>query len=422
MVHTQGYANCQYTGQFDDITLWNHTLGPDEVIYLHTNHANLTGLEPGLVLLYDLDEEHGSTAANRGSAGGAKYDLKLGAVANGDDSSTSLFATGDSATRPLWANANTSSTSSNSAPIVFNGSYTAVEDLQFQFWPYGYDADGDFLVFIITSLPSHGTLFLLDYDEAGPITSTGTQNISSVPFEIPRSGGWCLWWIPQLSSEEPVTVAIQASDGHAMSDVAVIDISLLAIDSMPSVTAASYTANEDGALDIELEGVDPDSDFLTIVMSQIPLHGKLFLVNADGSTGNEVSAFSEAEVISSIIQYVSNVHAVSSFWPAGDDAGNGFPSWHPFQIVGEQSVSVRVAVSFAHCLSSCRQDHHPPPAICRSPATRSLLSALEIRRGMLMSSRQGATNSFSTRTTHGARFCPLVIRSLLRLISLNLFF
>ena len=40
-----------------------------------------------------------------------------------------------------------------------------------------------------------------------------------------------------------------------------------------------------------------------------------------------IEQYSEAGSSELMAQYASDVHAVSTFYAAGDDAGNGYPSW-----------------------------------------------------------------------------------------------
>ena len=107
---------------------------------------------------------------------------------------------------------------------------------------------------------------------------------------------------------------------------------------MPEPAPTSYTINEDTKLsNASLRAYDVDSDFVSVFITHLPAHGKLFKILSNNNSnamvqGDEIAhAYSQWEVVPPIEQYATNVRAVSTFWPAGDDAGNGYPSWHPFR-------------------------------------------------------------------------------------------
>ena len=81
-------------------------------------------------------------------------------------------------------------------------------------------------------------------------------------------------------------------------------------------------------MNITLRPVDIDTEFLSVFITELPVHGNLYY---SGSDQMITKAYSAWDVVQPISQFVSSVRGVSTFWPAGDDGGNGFPSWHPFR-------------------------------------------------------------------------------------------
>ena len=258
---------------------------------------------------------------------------------------------GESTTSPAWV----STLTTNTAPVAYDSSYSLVESAEIQMWFYGYDADGDHLNYTITSLPDHGTLFVLNGDE------NGQTEITSVPFDC-----WTVYdrysvvWYPATSVDTSTNLKFQAFDGQDYSPDATITLSIIAVDDVPAVTAVSTSLDEDSQASITLTASDPDTEFLTIVITELPSHGTLYMSDyATGATGNAIAQYSEWEVVAPLSQYVANVKAVSTFWPSSDavveDDGTvtSYPSWHPFQILGEgDAPKVQGDSGLAFCPSS----------------------------------------------------------------------
>ena len=143
---------------------------------------------------------------------------------------------GESTTSPAWV----STLTTNTAPVAYDSSYSLVESAEIQMWFYGYDADGDHLNYTITSLPDHGTLFVLNGDE------NGQTEITSVPFDC-----WTVYdlysvvWYPATSVDTSTNLKFQAFDGQDYSPDATITLSIIAVDDVPAVTAVSTSLDED---------------------------------------------------------------------------------------------------------------------------------------------------------------------------------
>lgn len=187
----------------------------------------------------------------------------------------------------------------------------------------GDDVDGDLLDFTVTGLPSHGVLELVNIVDL----SVANVPITSVTFDCTIFSRYRLEWWPEENSNEPVTITYKAWDGTDYSDEATIEIAIQAINGLPSVAPMDYTIFEDTELgNITLHATDVDSDFVSIFITKLPAHGTLYKI-APGTDENEemiAQAYSAWEVVKPIEQFISNVRAVSTFWPANDNAGNGY--------------------------------------------------------------------------------------------------
>ena len=218
-------------------------------------------------------------------------------------------------------------------PQVIESTSAAPQSLTIYF--QGWDADGDLLQYMVTSLPSHGLLELQNtIDETTvPITDATFRCWEETTFVRYR----LVWW-PEVDSDEDATIGFKSWDGDAFSVEATITISIRAQDGLPQPVPKSYTIDEDTELfNISLAANDIDSEFVSVFVTDHPEHGRLYNIANDNKTGvavrgkEIVRAYSQWEVEPPIEQFATNVRAVSTFWPAGDDAGNGYPSWHPFR-------------------------------------------------------------------------------------------
>ena len=196
----------------------------------------------------------------------------------------------------------------------------------------GSDADGDLLDFVVTRVPSHGILQL----ESTLDPAAEKIHIKNATFRCweTYSRYRLLWW-PAQSSNTAVSIGIKAFDGITYSAEATVEIAVQSIDGVPAAVATNYSTNEDTALsNLTLFALDIDSTFVSLFVTELPTHGKLF----DSNNTEIATAYSPWDVVQPIEQFASNVLAVSTFYPVGDDAGNGYASWHAFQILGPQDA------------------------------------------------------------------------------------
>ena len=222
----------------------------------------------------------------------------------------------------------------------------------------GFDTDGDLLDYAVTRLPSHGILKLVSTVNA----SEPNAPITSIPYHCWEAfARYRLAWWPSENSIEPATIGYRAWDGTEFSDEAFLELVIQPIDGIPSAVADSYVVDEDTERsNITLRATDDDTEFLALFITSLPTHGTLYTMvpNNNGSggwvRGEEISrAYSNWEVVAPVEQFASNVRAVSTFWPADDVTGNGYPSWHVFQILGPQDSANNYGDSnLAYCPSS----------------------------------------------------------------------
>lgn len=361
-------------GTLESVQIWDRALNASEVatqaFELQKNHS-LTGEEDGLALYWRFDRGFGSRIPNLG-ASGTMYDGILGHYATGVGSSNVYGAGCDTvlATSPSWMN---QTRHGNTAPLANNITLQVIEATTAAptfatIYMTGFDDDGDLLDFAITRLPSHGVLELestlkgepsdtvggygYGYGYGNEDPSTGNANHTETIWNVTAERPFLcvehflryrlVWW-PAENANEPVRIGYKAWDGLAFSAEAVIEVAIQPVDGLPNTAVATFDGEEDNPIyNVTLRVEDVDSDFVSIFIAELPAHGKLYKSthheNDGWVQGEEIAlAYSAWEVVAPIEQFASNVRAVSTFWAAGDDAGNGYPSWHPFQILGPQN-------------------------------------------------------------------------------------
>ena len=201
----------------------------------------------------------------------------------------------------------------------------------------GFDRDGDLLDYAVTRLPSHGTLQLVSTLDPSGETQVGITNTDYPCWDnFPR---YRLSWLPATYSNDPVIIGYKAWDGTDYSAEATIEVIIQALDSAPNAIVVNFTTDEDTALyNITLRAIDVDTTLLSVFVTELPEHGRLFMManvsegNDTLSQGDEITqAFSPWEAVRPIEQFASSVRVASTFFSAGDSLNNGYPSWHPFR-------------------------------------------------------------------------------------------
>ncbi|MEX7471267.1 Ig-like domain-containing protein, partial [Mycobacterium adipatum] len=148
----------------------------------------------------------------------------------------------------------------NDVPVAGNDSYTVNEDSTLAGNVLSNDSDAESLSLTATlvSGPTHGTLTLYPN---GSFTYTPAPNYKGTD-----------------------SFTYTASDGTAISSVAVVSISVAPDNKVPVANADSYTGNEDSALagNVLANDTDADGNTLTATLISGPAHGSLEL-HADGT-------------------------------------------------------------------------------------------------------------------------------------------
>jgi hypothetical protein len=136
----------------------------------------------------------------------------------------------------------------NSAPVADPQSVSTAEDTALAIVLTGSDPDNDPLTYDVVSGPSHGIL-------------SGTA---------PN-----LTYTPAVNYYGADAFAFVANDGLAVSEPAMVDITVLAIEDAPVANSQSVSTAEDTALAIILTGSDPDGDPVIYSVVSSPSHGIL---------------------------------------------------------------------------------------------------------------------------------------------------
>ncbi len=172
----------------------------------------------------------------------------------------------DGVTNSLDATVNITVVPVNDPPLATDDSYVTAEDTVLNVLPPGVltndpDIDGDNLVAILVSLPSHGTVSL---NTNGAFVYAPASNYNGVD-----------------------TFTYVANDGFTNSALATVMINVTPVNDPPVAVNDSYSIGEDTALNVPASGVlnndsDIDGDPLRAFLMTGPLHGVLSL-NTNGS-------------------------------------------------------------------------------------------------------------------------------------------
>ncbi len=215
----------------------------------------------------------------KGNANGRMYHISFSAANSTGASCTGTVQVGVPKSKnkpaidegPLYASTPNNQTNcdgaSNQPPVADPQSLTTNEDTSTLVTLTGTDADGDDLSFSISSNPGNGVL-------------SGT---------VPN-----LFYTPSPNFNGTDELTFQVSDNAQNSVPAVVSISVLPINDLPTVQAQSLTTAEDTALPIVLAGSDADDDILSFEVTAQPSLGALsgtgsnrIYVPHDGVTGTD---------------------------------------------------------------------------------------------------------------------------------------
>ena len=150
-------------------------------------------------------------------------------------------------------------TAVNDKPVATAQTVTATEETAKTITLAGTDADGDTLSYIVSSLPTNGTLA----DNGTTITSD----------DLPKTTtGTDVNYISTSDSATSDSFTFKVNDGTVDSDAATVTINITAVNDKPVATAQTVTATEETAKTITLAGTDADGDTITyIVQVYLPM-------------------------------------------------------------------------------------------------------------------------------------------------------
>jgi hypothetical protein len=138
----------------------------------------------------------------------------------------------------------------NDAPTADDQSVNAVEQTEKIITISGTDIEDDSLLYLVSSLPSNGTL------------SEGETVITSD--DLPKTlSGTDLKYISTSDTAISDSFSFKVNDGELDSDSATVTITIAAVNDAPTVPDVSESTDEDTAVAITLTGADVDGDNLT---------------------------------------------------------------------------------------------------------------------------------------------------------------
>ena len=165
---------------------------------------------------------------------------------NGSDSFT--FKVNDGKEDSNIATVSITVTAVNDAPVADAQSVTTDEDIPVDITLTASDVDGDILTFSIVAQPSNGSL------------SGTTPNLS---------------YTPNANYNGSDSFTFKANDGVADSNIAIVSITINAVNDAPVADDQSVTTDEDIPVEITLTGSDVDGDSLTYSVVTAATNGSL---------------------------------------------------------------------------------------------------------------------------------------------------
>ncbi|GMH53283.1 hypothetical protein TL16_g01415 [Triparma laevis f. inornata] len=191
------------------------------------------------------------------------------------------------------------------APVCEDLSFGMIEDKNSSIILASYDGAGLKNTFTIESLPLNGRLFYTD----------GSDNVV----------------------DEIITVPTTASNSHDLeSATKTVTISVTLSPDKPDPTGSTVVKASSGLTEIDLNAqvVDPDTNFFTVIVDELPILGTLYYENDAMTTA--IEKFDPFAAPLPIMQYASTILETSTFWPS--DVG----AWDPNQSLGAGDIDPQV--------------------------------------------------------------------------------
>jgi len=238
-----------------------------------------------------------------------------------------------------------------SAPTAYDVSSSPFEDTAGEIIMESYDELGLLSSFEITSLPTEGTLSSVDG------TGAVIAEITTVPTEVTTNR---LKFLPDKDKTSERTFTYKAMNGFASSAEATVTISIISADDIPDPVDGDEEAASTGRLELDLscgKACDPDSNFTTVIIEELPINGKLYLDS--GTTNDVVEKFDPFFVPPMESQYVNKILEQSTQYRTG----NG--KWSGLAIVGPPDAPLVYGDSgFANCFMDKAAPNKLDPIRC----------------------------------------------------------
>jgi len=124
--------------------------------------------------------------------------------------------------------------------------------------------------------------------------------------------------VPQVDQVATRTFTYKATNAKGLeSSAATVTISVTTAEDIPSPSAPAAPVTASGLTEIDLGALttDPDSNFVTVLVESLPVHGTLYYDNDAGMT-NPVSKFDPFAAMAVTEQFASQIVETSTFWPS----------------------------------------------------------------------------------------------------------
>ena len=185
---------------------------------------------------------------SHGSLSGTAPKLKYTPKANFNGSDSFTFKVTDKSGDGGMAKVSITVKPSNDPPMAYSDSVTTLEDEAVSVTLTGGDDDGDVITYHVVKSPSHGEL----------------------KGRVPR-----LIYSPNPNFNGSDQLTFKTSDKKAESDIAIVSITVKAVNDAPIANNSSVITKEGKPVSISLTGTDPDGDLLTYIVVTGPAHGSL---------------------------------------------------------------------------------------------------------------------------------------------------
>ncbi|HHZ99804.1 MAG TPA: hypothetical protein EYN68_09795, partial [Candidatus Marinimicrobia bacterium] len=307
------------------------------------DHIEVTSLESTGTLYLDADNDDthdsGEDVTLNQDITAANITLGLfrfAPVANAYGSAIATFAYKVSDGEHYSSSASTmtiNATSQDDVPIATAQTVSADEDVDKTITLSGTEVDGQDLTYLITSLPSNGTLYQTSDG------STRGDAISSVPTTVSDGSHRVIYRsAADGNGDGHGNFGFKVSDGNSDSDEATVTVNVASVNDDIVATAQTVTANEDVDKTITLTATDIEERTLSYQITTLPSNGTLYQTSDDSTRGDAISS-----VPTTVSDGSHRVIYVSFLNGSGDGHGNfGFKAFSGSASSPEATVTVDV--------------------------------------------------------------------------------